>query len=42
MVKKYERPVIKKVRNSELVLKALRNASGKYSCRQCSGCHGCR
>ena len=40
--KKYQKPTVNKSRNTTVVLKLIRGASARYSCRQCSGCHGCR
>lgn len=39
---KYEKPVFKRVKGVDFVLKALRAKGDKIACRQCSGCHGCR
>lgn len=41
-MKKYEKPVIQRVSNTNLVLKLIRQTGSQHGCRQCSGCHGCR
>jgi len=41
-VRRYEKPIIKKVKKMSFPTDIIK-ASGKgVVCRQCSGCHGCR
>jgi hypothetical protein len=40
----YEKPILVKVEKMTFPMEAIKNFSleSKISCRQCSGCHGCR
>lgn len=38
---KYEKPELKKVEKMVFMFEVYKGKS-KISCRQCSGCHGCR
>lgn len=40
--KDYVRPTIKEEKNMKFMFDAIKKASPKFACRQCSSCHGCR
>jgi len=40
--KKYTPPLIEQVDTMDFMYAAINKMPSKYTCRQCSSCHGCR
>lgn len=41
-MKKYQKPLVKRVKGFDFTPKTRDEAGAKVVCRQCSSCHGCR